>query len=120
MWIPIIGLFFGIGLGFVFPFQVPVIFSKYLSIAVLAAMDSIFGGLRSGLEDKYNNLIFITGFFSNAILAAVLAYLGDQLGVELYMAAIFVFGVRIFQNLAAIRRILVNKYVLFLRSKKNK
>ena len=73
-------------------------------MALLAALDSVFGGLKSIIEDKFDGAVLLTGFFTNALLAALLAFLGDRLGVDLYMAAVFVFGVRIFQNLATIRR----------------
>ncbi|MBC7341309.1 MAG: small basic family protein [Clostridia bacterium] len=104
MWLPIVGLVVGIMLGLLFPFHVPVAYAKYMSVAVLAALDSVFGGLRAGLEDSFDNAIFLTGFFTNALLAGILAYIGDQLGVELYLAAVFAFGVRLFQNLAIMRR----------------
>ena len=75
-----------------------------MSIAVLAALDSVFGGIRASLEDKFETDIFISGFFGNAFLAAGLAYIGDRLDVPIYLAAIFAFGVRLFQNFAALRR----------------
>ncbi|MHB1127108.1 MAG: small basic family protein [Bacillota bacterium] len=109
MWLPLLGLLLGIVLGLQIPFQVPVIYAKYMSIAVLAALDSVFGGLRAGMENHFNNKIFVTGFFTNSLLAAFLAWIGDQLGVELYLAAVFAFGVRLFQNLAIIRRHMLKK-----------
>ncbi|MEW6662251.1 MAG: small basic family protein [Bacillota bacterium] len=109
MWLPLLGLVIGIILGLQFPLHLPVAYAKYMSVAVLAALDSIFGGLRAGLEDRFDNAVFITGFFSNTLLAGFLAYIGDQLGVELYLAAVFAFGVRLFQNLAIIRRFLLKK-----------
>lgn len=113
----IIGLILGLLIGFYSPVTVPVAYAPYVSIAILAALDSVFGGLRSIEEDNFDENIFITGFFSNALLAGFLAYFGDRLGVPLYLAAIFAFGVRIFQNLAIIRRKLVDK---FLRKKDDK
>jgi small basic protein len=104
MWLPILGLLLGIGIGSTLAIPIPGVFAKYLSVAVLAALDSVFGGLKSILEDKFDGAVLLTGFFTNALLAALLAFLGDRLGVDLYMAAVFVFGVRIFQNLATIRR----------------
>lgn len=86
------------------------VFTKYMSIAVLAALDSVFGGIRAYMEDSFDTVVFITGFVVNTLLAAGLAYLGDLLRVELYLAAVVVFGVRIFQNLAIIRRYLLKKY----------
>jgi len=92
------------------PVLLPFIYAKYLSIAILAALDSVFGGIRGYMEDGFDTTIFVSGFIVNALLAAGLAYIGDKLGVELYLAAVIVFGVRIFQNLAIIRRYLVKKY----------
>lgn len=109
MWLPIIGLLVGIFIGLQFPLQIPVVYAKYLSVGILAALDSVFGGLRAGLENKFDNTIFITGFFGNTLLAGILAYIGDQLGVELYLAAILAFGSRLFQNLAIIRRSLLKR-----------
>ncbi|AOQ23513.1 hypothetical protein MTAT_10930 [Moorella thermoacetica] len=109
MWIPLIGLIVGVVAGLMLPVKIPVVYSKYMSVAVLAALDSVFGGLRASMEDNFDNAIFLTGFFSNTLLAAFLAYIGDQLGVELYLAAVLVFGVRLFQNLAIIRRHLLKR-----------
>jgi small basic protein len=80
-------------------------------VAVLAALDSVFGGLRSVIEDKFDGNVLLTGFFTNAMLAALLAYMGDRLGVDLYMAAVFAFGVRLFQNLAIIRREMLANWI---------
>ena len=105
----VIGLVIGILLGFNIPLLLPQTYAKYMSVAALAAMDSVFGGIRAGMEDNYRNDIFLTGFFSNALLAAGLAFLGERLGIDLYLAAVVAFGVRLFQNLAIIRRHLLKK-----------
>lgn len=105
----ILGLIGGIVLGFTLDVSYPTEYSFYITMGLLAAIDSILGAARSHLERKYNNVIFITGFVTNAILAGLLAYLGDRLGVPLYYAAILVFGGRLFQNLAVIRRLLIDK-----------
>lgn len=104
MWLPLLGILVGILLGSIFTFAVPVVYAKYLSVAVLAALDSLLGGWRAVLEDKFDSPILITGFFTNILLAAGLAYLGDLLGLDLYLAAVVAFGLRIFSNLGAIRR----------------
>jgi small basic protein len=102
--IPIIGLLIGLILGIILPVNVPRTMSLYLSIALLACLDSVFGGIRASLENKFDTDIFISGFFGNAILAAGLTYLGDRLNVPIYYAAIVVFGGRLFQNFAVMRR----------------
>ena len=105
------GLAIGVLVGFLLPMSFSAAYSIYLSVAILAAIDSIFGAFRSNLEDHFDSMIFLTGFFSNAILAGLLAYIGDVLGIPLYYAAIFVFGVRLFNNLAIIRRICMERYM---------
>lgn len=102
--IAIIGLIIGVILGLYLPITYPTSYSLYMSVAILAALDSVFGAIRSHMENKFNSTIFVTGFFGNAILAGILAYIGDRLGVPLYYAAIFAFGGRLFQNFAIIRR----------------
>lgn len=116
----LLGLIGGIVLGFTLNFSYPTEYSFYITMGLLAAIDSILGAARSYLEGKYNNLIFISGFVTNAILAGLLAYLGDRLGVPLYYAAILVFGGRLFQNLAVIRRLLIEKYIVKKDSNINK
>lgn len=108
----IVGLAAGISLGFILNISYPSEYSFYITMALLAALDSIVGAARAQLEGKYNMVIFTTGFFLNAVLAGLLAYLGDRLGVPLYYAAILVFGGRLFQNLGVIRRIVLDRYVL--------
>jgi len=103
------GLGLGVLLGLKAPMVLPQAYAQYLGLAVLAALDSVFGGIRSAMEDHYDNVVFVTGFFSNALLAAGLAYLGSKLGVPLSTAAAVAFGVRLFQNLAIIRRHLLKK-----------
>lgn len=108
--IALLGLLIGIMVGVMLPFQVPPAYAKYLSVSFLAGLDSVIGAVRADIEDKYDFLVFATGFVSNALLAGALTFLGDRLGVDLYLAALVTFGVRIFENLAWIRRDLISKY----------
>lgn len=109
MILPVIGLFLGLALGILCPFSIPQAYAKLFSVALLASLDTVFGGLRAAAEEKFDNTVFITGFFTNALLAAVLVYSGDSLGIDLYYVAMLVFGLRIFQNLAIIRRYFLKK-----------
>src|SRR5579884_3715771 len=84
--------------------SVPQDLSRYVAMAVVAAIDAGFGGVRAALERTFNDRIFVAAFVLNGLLAAGLVWLGDQLGVDFATAVVVVFGVRIFQNLAAIRR----------------
>lgn len=108
-WLIVAGLLAGFLVGTYNPVVIPVAYVRYISLALLACLDSVLGGLRAGIEKKFNNLVFVTGFFANALLAALLAYLGDRLAVDLYLAAVVVFGVRLFNNLATIRHILIER-----------
>ncbi|MFA5889454.1 MAG: small basic family protein [Actinomycetota bacterium] len=103
----IVSLLVGIGLGLVVHPDVPAEVAPYLPMAVMAALDSVFGGLRARFEGTFNDRVFVVSFLSNAILAALLVWAGNRLGVQdMSIAVVVVFGVRIFQNLAALRRIL--------------
>lgn len=109
MVLPIAGLIIGLFIGVAFPITVPVEYAKFMSVALLASLDSVFGGLRAGSEEKFDNTVFVTGFFTNALLAAGLVYIGERLGIDLYYVAMLAFGLRIFQNLAIIRRYFLKK-----------
>jgi len=110
MWLPIIALIFGLFLGFNSNIHIPEMYSNYLSIAVLAALDTVFGGIRANLQRTFDMTVFVSGFFFNILLAAGLVFIGVQLGVDLYLAAIVAFGVRLFNNIAVIRRIMLDKF----------
>jgi len=113
MWIIIFGFAAGIAIGVLAPFTIPLIYARYLSIAVLAALDTSLGGLRASLENTYDNGVFITGFFGNVLLAAGLVYLGDRVGVDnLYLAGVVAMGIRMFNNLGYIRRALFTRWGL--------
>ena len=73
-------------------------------MAILAALDSVLGAVRAELDGVYDNRIFISGFWSNAIVAVLLTFIGDRLGLDLYLVALITFGPRIFKNVALIRR----------------
>lgn len=103
------GLIVGFLTGWFFPVHLPPEYAKLLSVSLMAALDTVFGGLRSSMEDTYDNRVFITGFFTNAFLAAFLSYSGMLLGIDIYLVGILIFGMRIFQNLAAIRHLFLKK-----------
>lgn len=109
MILPITGLIIGLAIGALFPLSIPLEYAKFMSVALLASLDSVFGGLRAGAEERFDNTVFVTGFFTNALLAAGLVYAGDRLGIDLYYVALLAFGLRIFQNLAIIRRYFLKK-----------
>ncbi len=105
----LIGCLLGIILGINAP-MISYTYSSYLAISIIAALDSVFGGITSVIKKNFNLKIFITGFFGNAILAILLTILGEKLNVDIYLAAIVVFVGRMFNNLGIIRRYYVDKW----------
>ena len=110
MLFPIIGAIIGVVAGVFIPYTVSASYSIYVAIAILAAFDSMLGGFVAMMKKNFKLLIFITGFFGNAILSVLIVFLGTKLGLDLYIAVGVVFAIRIFQNFAIIRRFLLNKW----------
>jgi small basic protein len=104
--IAVLGLVLGIVIGLVVAPSVPEWAQPYLPIAVVAALDAVFGALRAFLDGIFNDKVFVVSFISNVLIAALIVYLGDQLGVgsQLSTGVVVVLGIRIFTNMAAIRR----------------
>lgn len=108
--LPVIALFIGALVAMKFMGPVTGASGQYLAVACLAGLDSVCGGVRSGLEGKFHSDVFITGFISNIIIAFFLAWLGDQIVINLFLAVALVLGARIFTNLSLIRRFLLTKW----------
>jgi len=107
--IPLLGLMIGLLIGILIPYNIPKEYSNYAAVAILAALDSVFGGLYASMNNKFDIKVFLSGFFGNSLLSALLAYIGDRLGISLHLAAVFAFGNRIFLNFGLIRRKLIEK-----------
>jgi len=106
--IPLIGLLAGIVVGLVLEPSIPLALQPYLPIAIVAAMDAIFGAFRAYLEGSFSDRVFVVSFVSNVLIAAAIVYVGDQIGVgsQLSTGVVVVLAIRIFTNVAAIRRVL--------------
>ena len=118
-----IAILIGCILGAILGMNAPMIsytYSSYLAIAIIAALDSVFGGIASVIKKNFDLKIFISGFFGNAILAILLTVLGQKLNVDIYLAAIVVFVWRMFMNLGTIRRYYVEKWTDKLTKKAEK
>jgi small basic protein len=102
--LPLAGLLVGVLLGLVLNVNVGFELSRYSAVAILAALDSVLGAVRAELEGVYDNRIFVSGFVVNTVVAVLLTFIGDRLGLDLYLVALITFGLRIFQNVALIRR----------------
>lgn len=104
--IAVIGLVIGVALGLILKPAVPIGLEPYLPIAVVAALDAVFGALRAFLDGLFDDKVFVISFISNVFIAALIVFIGDKLGVgaQLSTGVIVVLGIRIFANVAAIRR----------------
>ena len=118
-----LAIIIGCLLGAIIGINAPTIsytYSSYLAIAIIAALDSVFGGVASVINKKFDMKIFISGFFGNAILAILLTVLGEKLNIDIYLAAIVVFVGRMFNNLGIIRRYYVEKWTENVKNKSEK
>ena len=108
-----IAIIIGCVLGAIVGANAPIIsytYSSYLAIAIVAALDSVFGGITGVLKGEFDFKVFISGFFCNSILSILLTYLGNKLDVDIYLAAIVVFVGRMFLNLTIIRKYYIDKW----------
>ncbi len=115
----LVGCILGVIIGLLSP-VISYTYSSYLSIAIIAALDTVFGGLASLAKKNFDLKIFLSGFFGNSILSIALTYLGNKLNVDIYLAAIVVFVGRMFTNLAILRRYYLDKWIKKMESKKEK
>ena len=106
----IIGCIIGALIGINAPI-IPYTYSTFLAIAVVAALDSVFGGITSVLKKNFDLIIFISGFFCNSLLSIALTYLGQKLNLDIYLAALVVFVGRMFTNMTIIRRYYIEKWI---------
>ena len=104
MLLPLVGLLFGVVAGLLLNVNVSFELQRYAAVAILAALDSVLGAVRAELDGVYDNRIFISGFIVNALVAVLLTFMGDRLSLDLYLVALISFGLRIFNNVALIRR----------------
>jgi small basic protein len=104
--IAVIGLVIGIVAGLILEPTVPVWLEPYLPIAVIAALDAVVGAGRALLDGVFRDRVFVISFLSNVVVAALIVWIGDLLGVGSQMSTgvVVVLTMRIFANAAAIRR----------------
>ncbi|GDX39839.1 hypothetical protein LBMAG21_01310 [Armatimonadota bacterium] len=116
VWLLVLSLAGGFAVGYIlfdrFNWAISVEYAPYLSVAALAGLDTVFGGIRAGIEGRFQNDIFASGFVLNTLLAAGLAWLGDKIGVNLALVAVIALGTRVFLNLSLIRRYYLNNLAM--------
>jgi len=109
--IPLVSLLLGMVLALIVKVgPIPGAGGQYLAVACLAGFDTVCGGIRGGMEGKFRSDVFVTGFVSNVAIAGFLAWLGDQIYINLFLAVALVLGARIFTNLSLIRRSALTKW----------
>ena len=107
----IIGLIIGIIAGIFVPLAIPIEFARYTAVGILAILDSILGAARADLQKKYDVTIFTSGLIFNMLLATIITYIGDRLGIDLYIAVLVVFMIRIFANIGTIRYSFLTRFL---------
>lgn len=108
----ILGILIGILVGLGVDYTIPFAFTKFTAVVLVGILDALFGAIRAEVtKDQYDAIIFITGLFFNIVLALVITYLGDKLGLDLYLAATVVFTFRIFSNVGITRRALLQRFL---------
>jgi len=105
----LLGLIIGLIIGLFVNFEIPPAYSTYVGVGILACFDSIVGALSANMQKRFNMKLFISGLLGNAIIAVGLTAMGEQLGIPIYLAAVFAFGNRIFVNFSIIRRLWLHK-----------
>ena len=108
--LPLLGIIIGLIIGLFLDIDIPQAYSPYVAVLILAALDSLVGALLSSLQKKFNTMLFVTGLLGNALIAVVLSALGDRLNIDLNLAAIFAFGVRIINNFSQVRRFWLHQF----------
>lgn len=103
--IPILGLIVGLAIGLIVPYSIPDGYSVYIAVVILALLDSVLGGTVAVYQGRFDLKVFVSGFLGNSVIALALAFIGEQMDVPLYLAAVFAFGNRLFENFATVRRL---------------
>lgn len=100
----VISLAIGLLIGYFLPYQIPAPYSIYAAVVLLAALDAAVGGINARMHHNFKARLFLSGALGNGLIAVFLTYMGERIGISLYLAAVVVFGTRLFQNFGEIRR----------------
>lgn len=113
----VLGIVLGVVGAVIVPWIITPGYSVYFAVGILAALDSVFGGIYANMNKKFNMAIFVSGLICNALLACAIILLGEKLGLDLYMAIVVVFGTRLFNNFSSIRHHIILNYTLKKKEK---
>lgn len=111
IWWSIFGFLAGVILGIFAPISIPIQFARYTAVGITGILDSIFGGIAADLKGDYSSTIFVSGLLFNMSAAILITFLGDRLGIDLYLAVIIVFTFRIFANLSTVRYAFLTRFL---------
>lgn len=109
MYLIIFSLALGLIIGGFLQIDIPPEYSRYTAVAIIGVLDSLFGAIRASIENKYNTTIFLTGLAFNMIIAVLITFFGDKLNLDLYLAILVAFTIRIFANIGVIKTSAVSK-----------
>ncbi|MDO8513197.1 MAG: small basic family protein [bacterium] len=111
MWYGLIGLAIGIILGIYTPLTIPIEYARYTAVGIMGILDSVFGAIRGDLQGRYNATVFVSGLITNMFLAIIITFLGDRLGIDLYLAIIVAFTIRMLNNIGIIRYFFLSRFM---------
>lgn len=111
MLLALLGIAIGVVIGAFFPVTIPLIYARYTAVAIIGLFDSVLGAIRANLQGKYDTSIFISGVLFNMLLAMIVTFLGDKLSLDLYLAVLVVFMMRIFKNIGQLRYSLLTRFL---------
>lgn len=111
MWYGFFGLLVGIAVGVITPLHIPIEFSRYIAVGIMGILDSVFGAVRADFQKQYNATVFISGIITNMLLAIMITYVGDRLGIDLYLAIIVAFTIRMLNNIGIIRYFFLSRFI---------
>lgn len=110
MWMPLLGLLIGVVLGILLPLEIPAVYSHYFAVLLLGVLEGVFTGLEQGLKKTFDLFSFWSGMLVTIGVAVLLVYIGEHLGIELYLAVLFAFGYRILNSVSSIHALTVEKF----------
>jgi len=109
MYLIILGLTFGLVIGGFLQFDIPPEYTRYTAVAIVGILDSLFGAIRASVEHKFNAIVFLTGLAFNMAIAVLITFFGDKLNLDLYLAILIAFTIRILANIGMIKTVTLNK-----------
>lgn len=111
MWYGLVGIILGIVVGIYTPLHIPIEYARYTAVGIMGIMDSVLGAIRGDLQGHYNATVFISGLITNMLLAIIITFLGDRLGIDLYLAIIVAFTIRMLNNIGIIRYFFLSRFM---------